>query len=86
MQKIISEGQLKVSEMFLIRLKLNKEPAYQIAQRAKVDPTVLSRLIHGAQPLRHKDQRILRVARVLGLSPDEAFESGEAAHAERPGG
>ncbi len=69
---------LKVSRAFLIRLKLHKEPAYRIAQRAGVNPSVLSRLIRGIEPVRPGDDRVRRVAEVLGLGEEEAFEVQEA--------
>lgn len=64
---------MKISETFIIRLKLHREPAYRIAQMAGVNPTTLSKLIHGAEPVRPADDRILSVGRILGLSPDEIF-------------
>lgn len=64
----------KLSEKFLVRLKLNELPAYRIAQKARVNPNVLSRLINGIDPIRDEDPRILRVGQVLGLGSDELFE------------
>jgi len=69
---------MKLSETFIIRLKLHSEPAYRIAQQAGVNPTTLSKLINGAEPVRPADDRILRVAKILGLEPDEVFDSREA--------
>ncbi len=66
---------MKVSRVFLINLKLHKEPAYRLAQQAGIDPTVLSKLINGAEPLRPDDDRILRIGKILGLKPDEVFDS-----------
>ena len=66
---------MKVSRVFLINLKLHKEPAYRLAQQAGVDPTALSKLINGAEPLRPDDDRILRVGKILGLSSDEVFSN-----------
>lgn len=64
----------QLSREFLIRLKLNERPAYKIAQEAGVDHVVLSRLIRGIEKVRgKKDDRIIRVARVLGLKAEEAF-------------
>ena len=55
---------MKISKTFIIRLKLHSEPAYRIAQQAGVNPTTLSKLINGAEPLRPTDDRILRVGKV----------------------
>ena len=68
----------KISREFLCRLKLNKQPAYRIAQAAGVHYSTLSRLVNGIDPLRRNDSRIIRVAKVLGLSAEEAFETSEA--------
>ena len=72
---------MKVSETFIIRLKLHRDPAYRIAQQAGVNPTTLSKLINGAEPVRPSDDRIVRVGRILGLQPDEVFVPREAIHA-----
>ena len=68
---------MKISQTFIIRLKLHSDPAYRIAQMAGVNPTTLSKLINGAEPTRPGDERILRVGRILGLEPDEVFDSRE---------
>ena len=67
----------KVSDKFRIALKLNTLPAYRIAQKADVNPVTLSKLIHGIEPLKPNDERIQKVASVLGLSIAEAFEESE---------
>ena len=64
---------MKVSQTFIIRLKLHSDPAYRIAQQAGVNPTTLSKLINGAEPIRPDDDRIVRVGRILGLEPEEVF-------------
>ena len=71
---------MRISETFIIRLKLHSDPAYRIAQQAGVNPTTLSKLINGAEPIRSADERIVRVGRILGLEPDEVFDSREAVH------
>ena len=72
---------MKISQTFIIRLKLHSDPAYRIAQMAGVNPTTLSKLINGAEPVRKDDDRILRVGRILGLEPEEVFDSREAVNA-----
>ncbi len=66
----------RVSEQFLIRLKLHESPAYKIAQAAGVNPNTLSRLINGIDPVKPGDQRIVAVGRVLGVSPAQCFARG----------
>ena len=68
---------MKVSQTFIIRLKLHSQPAYRIAQQAGINPSTLSKLIHGAEPVRFDDDRIVRVGRILGLESDEVFDSRE---------
>ncbi len=62
-----------ISQQFLIRLKLNELPAYKIAQRAGVNPSTLSRLIHGIDKVRPSDPRIIAVGKVMGLSQSACF-------------
>ena len=69
----------QVSEKFLTKLKLHKDPAYKLAQRAEVNPTTLSQLIHGALGLQPNDPRIIAVGEELGLREDECFASLEVA-------
>ena len=69
---------VKASREFLIRLKLNDEPIYRICQRVGVNASTLSRLINGIDPVKPGDERIIRVADVLGLSPEEAFQTEES--------
>ncbi len=64
---------MMVSREFFIALKLADQPAYRICQAAGVNPTTLSKLIHGCTPLKSDDPRILAVAKQLGISPKEAF-------------
>jgi len=65
----------KISRTFIVELKLHSEPAYRLAQKAGVNPATLSKLIHGIERVRENDDRILRVGRILGLDPDEVFDS-----------
>lgn len=68
---------IKVSREFKIRLKLHELPAYKIAQQAGVHHVTLSKLINGIDPVQPGDKRIVRVAKVLGLTCDEAFDAFE---------
>lgn len=62
-----------ISRKLLIEIKLNDQPQYRIAQAAGIHPNLLSKLIHGAVPIRPDDERVVRVGEVLGLSPEEVF-------------
>ncbi len=71
----------RVSREFKVRLKLADQPAYEIAHRAGVNPTTLSKLVNGIEPVKLDDERINRVAAILGLSAAEAFDIDESARA-----
>ncbi len=64
---------MTVSQQFLIRLRLHDLPQYRIAQAAGIHPNTLSKLVHGAVPVRPDDSRLVSVGRVLGLDSDEIF-------------
>ena len=68
---------VRLSRKFLTALKLHELPAYRIAQLAGVNPTTLSKIVNGIEPLRIDDNRILQVARVLGLSMAEVIDHTE---------
>ena len=66
---------VKVSKEFKTRLKLNDQPAYKLAIKAGINPNTLSKLINGIEPIKPNDERIGRIAQVLGLPLAEAFEN-----------
>jgi hypothetical protein len=49
---------------------------YVIARRAGVHPTIVSALLNEAIPIKHGDDRVIRIGAVLGLGADECFEEG----------
>ncbi len=65
---------VRITKEFVIRLKMSELPAYRIAQKAGIDPSTLSKLINGISPVKEIDNRIEKVAQVLGLSLDESLE------------
>jgi transcriptional regulator with XRE-family HTH domain len=66
-----------LSRKFITALKLHDLPAYRIAQMAGVDSSTLSKLINGISPIKENDERIVRIATVLDISADEAFDRSE---------
>jgi hypothetical protein len=64
----------RVSHQFIAAVKFAGRPAYKIALEADLSPSMLSKLMTGAEPVRPNDRRILAVARVLGLAADQCFE------------
>lgn len=69
-----------LSRRFVETLKLHPEPAYKVAWRAGLHPATLSKLIHGAERVRERDERIVAVGRELGLEPEDCFETMTAAN------
>ena len=65
---------MRVSNEFIAEVKLNGKPAYRIAQDSDLDPSTLSKLLHGITRIKPMDERVIRVAKVLGLKPEECFD------------
>lgn len=63
----------KLSEKFRARIKLADEPAYKLAQKAGLDPTFVSKLLHGYAELKPDDSRVLRLAKVLNFPAHKIF-------------
>lgn len=64
---------LQVSQKLRERIKLSSVPAYKHALRAGCHPSTLSKLLHGAEPVRANDPRVVAVGCQLGLAPEECF-------------
>lgn len=62
-----------ISRELVKRYRLSPLKGYQIAQLAGLHPSTLSKLINGIQHPKPRDQRIVAVGRILGLSPEECF-------------
>ena len=65
----------RMSPELIAAIKLNPRPAYKIAFEAGLHPSTLSKLMNGAERIAPEDHRVLAVARVLGLRPEDCFES-----------
>ena len=63
-----------LSRRFKIEVKLNEKPAYRLAQLAGINPNDLYKLMSGISQPKSNDQRIVKVGKLLGLSPKECFE------------
>ena len=62
-----------VSQKFIAAIKLNPEPAYKIAWKAGVNPTMLSKLINGIERPKPNGPRNISVGRLLGIPENECF-------------
>ena len=63
-----------LSRKFIEALRLHPDPAYRIAWRADIHPNTLSKLCTGYLRPRLSDERVLAVAREIGLSAAECFD------------
>ena len=63
-----------VSREFKAAVKLAEVPAWKIALQAGVNSNVLSKIMSGALRVKPGDERVIRVAAVLGLNPERCFE------------
>jgi hypothetical protein len=63
-----------VSRKFIAAVKLSDTPAYKLAQKAGVDPVLLSKLIRGIIRPKPNDNRVIMIGALLGLKPSECFE------------
>ena len=62
-----------VSERLRVAVKLSPKKDYQIAHEANLHPSTLSKLINGIERAKPGDERVLRIARVVGIPADECF-------------
>jgi hypothetical protein len=65
---------LKISERFWTAVKTSRMKGYEIANRAGIHPSTLSKLLWEVKIARPDDHRVIAVAKVLGLRPEECFE------------
>ena len=66
---------VKISELFVVLVKLDDRPAWRICQEAGVCATALSKILHGAISVRRGDRRVIAVGSLLGLKPSQCFEN-----------
>jgi transcriptional regulator with XRE-family HTH domain len=62
-----------VSEKLRVSIKLHPERAYKLAQKANLHPSTVSKIINGIEKVRPGDLRVLALAKVLDIPPDECF-------------
>jgi plasmid maintenance system antidote protein VapI len=60
-------------------VKLSDMKAYEIAHMAGVHPTTLSRILNGIEEVTLGDPRVIRIAKVIGLKPQDCFENSKTA-------
>jgi transcriptional regulator with XRE-family HTH domain len=71
----MKKGLPMISKKLRAAIKLDPDHrAYEIAHKAGIDPSTLSKLICGIVKVNPGDERVIKVGKVLGLSPDECFQ------------
>jgi hypothetical protein len=75
MQKHYYAEAVKISDKLRVAIFLDHRPAYLIAQAAGLHPSVLSKILNGIERVSPGDERVLRVAKIVGLQEVECFES-----------
>jgi plasmid maintenance system antidote protein VapI len=70
---------IMVSRKFVEAVKLSDLRAYEIAHKAEIHPTTLSRILNGIEDVKPGDPRVLRIGKVLGLRSEDCFDSVETA-------
>jgi transcriptional regulator with XRE-family HTH domain len=62
-----------ISEELRAAIKNSKLRQYQLAARISAHPSTVSNWVCGIRPVRSGDTRVVRLGRLLGLSPQECF-------------
>ncbi len=65
---------MKVNKKLIEKIKLSPLRAYQIAQAAGIHEATLSHLMNNIRPVKEGDERVLAVAKVMGLGVEDCFE------------
>ncbi len=64
---------MRCSRILRVAVKGHELKGIEIARKAKVHPVFLSRVICNSIRLKAGDKRVLRIARVVGVRPEECF-------------
>lgn len=70
----MNDQRIKLSEKFIVAYKTYPDFRWKLARKAGIQPTTLSKLVSGAEPVRLGDSRILAVAFLLNLDPKDCFQ------------
>ncbi len=65
-----------LSRKLIEAVKLSDLKGYEIAHQAEIHPSTLSKILNGIEDVRRGDPRVLRIARILNLKPEQCFEEG----------
>jgi len=65
---------MRPSLLLINSVKLSKKRAYEIAIKAGLHPSTLSRLVNGIDKIKPDDPRIIAVGKILGIPAEDCFE------------
>jgi hypothetical protein len=65
---------MRVSRKLRNAVRLSDLKVYEIGHLAGLHPSTVSKLIHGAELPKPGDRRVLAIAAVVGVPPEECFD------------
>jgi hypothetical protein len=72
------EEDMVISQKLKNTIRLSDKRHYLIAHQAGLHPSTLSRLICGIENVRPKDDRVIRLGKVLGVPEEECFQDEQS--------
>jgi hypothetical protein len=75
----------KLSQRFIDAVRLSPVRAYVLARVCSTNPVQLSQWLNRARDPRANDPRVIAIGRILGLRPEDCFESTDSASAPLAG-
>lgn len=73
-------NRVKVSRRFVEAVRLSPMKAYMLARLSGLHPSTLSLWLHGGRDLQLGDCRAVAIGRMVGLEPEECFETPLSEH------
>jgi hypothetical protein len=64
---------MPISNKLKIAVRMSDLKSYEIAHRAEMHPSTLSRIICGIEKTKPNDPRVIAVGQVLDIPPEECF-------------
>ena len=65
---------MPISRKLRDAVKLSELKSYEIAHKAEMHPSTLSRIICGIEKVKPNDHRVVALAQVLDIPPEECFQ------------
>ena len=65
---------MKISKKLINAYKLDGRKAYDLAKLSGLHPATFSQIMNAIIPVHMNDDRVLRIAKILGVKAKDAFE------------